>query len=426
MASRVQRKLTNTSWLCGALAVLACACGSRVDTQDSQTHWLACEEDDECGTGRVCVDRVCVTDPVVTPDAASESDAATSSPPASAPIPTDSPASDAALPSCASRSVLECVEAGCALILGTESDGTQAAYGCQEADRSCPPSIKCALDPEDSNHGVSFGGCIPEGWRLDNSELTACADCGGLSESVCTTGAACEGLYGTAPDGSSHFAECVRRGLTGDSALTCASDGQGGKPLLFATTTIPQSWVAEANLAACQPDCFSPWRNTDQIGANVIPGCPCDLPGDLCLEGQGLTCADYTDDVAFNPRWEISETPCATDLTCNGGDRLQDCLERYEVCTESGSIVLDEGTPLYCGDTPLDCALRTEETCTEDCFPYMGRRPGGNTGEFISCGTTACSASRTICATDANDNWVNFFGCLPPGWTEVDASVCDG
>jgi hypothetical protein len=426
MASRTQRKLTSMTWLCGALAVLVCACGSRVDTQDSQTHWLACEEDNECGTGRVCVDRVCVTDPVVTPDAAAESDAAASSPLASAPIPTDSPVSDAAPLSCGSRSVLECVDAGCALILGTESDGTQAAYGCQEADRSCPPSIKCALDPEDPYHGVSFGGCIPDGWLVDNSEIPACADCSGLSESVCPTASACEGLYGTAPDGSTHFAECVRKGLLGDRALTCASDGQGGKPLSLFTATIPQGWVAEANLTACQPDCFSPWRNTDRIGDDNLLGCPCNIPGGVCLEGQGLVCADFTDDTGNNPHWEISEGPCATELTCSGGDRLQYCLEHYEVCAESGSIVLDEGTVLYCGDTPLDCALRNEEACTEDCFPYIGRRPGESTGTFVSCGSTTCSASRTVCATDADGNVISFFGCMPPGWTEVDQAVCEG
>lgn len=430
MTSKFKHNLARATWLY-TLTMLTVACGSRVDTQDSQTHWLSCKKDAECGSGRSCVDRVCVeTEPTL--DAGSEGSTSTSSPSTSTPTTPSSPGdSDAAPPSCASRALSECEESGCALIFGIDQSGDQGAYGCQDADRSCPPVVTCALDPQDPNHAVEFGGCVPEGWLPDRSEPNACADvvlpqCEERNEAECATGPACHGIYGKKLDGSYQFAGCVISGLTAGDALTCATDGEGGAPLLFSTTLIPEDWVTETSLTACQPECYSPWRNTDRIGEADLRGCPCDTPGDVCLEGQGLTCEDVTDDVQFNAYWTVSDAPCETELTCSGGERLQDCLERYEVCSESGSIVLDEGTVLYCGDTPLDCAVRKEGACTGDCFPYRGQRPGSNTGEFISCGATECTASRTVCATDVNGNWVNFLGCLPPGWTEVDAAVCEG
>lgn len=430
MTSKIERHRARATWLHAALAIVTVACGSRIDKQDSQTHWLACEKDAECGSGRSCIERICITTPTEAPDAG-PNPIGTSSPVTSTTVTNTSPTdSDTAPPTCASLAVSECEASGCALIMGIDQSGVQGAYGCQDAEFSCPPVVTCALDPEDATRAVEFGGCVPEGWLVDRSEPSACTpvplpECGARNESECATGPDCQGIYGQALDGSFLFAHCVISGLTADGALTCAHDGQGGAPLLFSSPLIPEGWVAEASSSACQPECYSPWRNTDRIGEADLRGCPCDIPGDVCLKGQGLICEDVTDDVQFNAYWTVSDAPCETELTCSGGEHLQDCLERYEVCSESGAIVLDKGTLLYCGDTPLDCAVRNESGCTGECFPYRGRRPGSNTSEFISCGATECSASRTVCASDVNGNHVNFFGCIPPGWTEVDGAACE-
>jgi hypothetical protein len=338
----------------------------------------------------------------------------------------------------------------------------------------------------------------------------AAIPCAQRAPSQCYQGDDCYTVFATEVDGNQSVVGCTP---SQDSNAPICALSPLGEPLLVYLDTLLAGWTS-TSADACEPECFSPWRNADLAAEIDLPGCPCTAAASVCIEGVGMECVDATSDSRDDRSWRVTERPCDAEPDCSGGDRLSDCLARFETCAVGG-VVLDHGGFTYCGDTPLDCSLRSEAGCTADCepvygvtnderqafggcvhlgtaaacgddavelcvqrlapataipvnnsqpvsidgceapagfallddadcdgtstdcderdesecnepcSPYIGRKSPNGSGEFIACGSTQCSASLTICAADSSGNHVEFFGCLAPGWTEVNADLCN-
>jgi hypothetical protein len=488
-----------------------------------------CEERSDCDDDQRCLDNHCV--PNISPPSETATDAGSVPVPMETGAEPSTSANDAGSSSsssseppepvgngCRDQVIDDCSSIGCGTVVGWETiEGALGAYynyGCFEPNEDCPEEGVCARDPENNDHVVWFSTCAPLGWNPDRSSPNACADfdgskCASLGEPACNSTPMCSALYGREVDGSDAFATCMPAGtLTLTSSRICAA-ALYGRYLDLPVAELPEGW-SQGGPGQCAMECFSPWINAERAGE--LPGCPCTTYGDVCLEGVGMACEDPTDDLTNDPRWSLSDSVCDNKPDCDaGGTFLQECLDTYEVCTESGSIVLDKGTPLYCGAEPLacqltancgdgcrtlsgvtpsgsevgvcvdyfhcemleaqplcvsrtsdfgyraedeepvlvetcaapagwldvgleacsggavtECADRDEAACTPPCAPFVGRRAPGAEGEFVACGEEECTSSITVCAQNDSGDVVEFFGCVAPGYTPVDATACQG
>jgi hypothetical protein len=197
-------------------------------------------------------------------------------------------------------------------------------------------------------------------------------ECAPLPETEC--GVRCYPIYGIEPDGSQEFVACSAQPLTTLEAFACALSPDGQLRSL-PPSHVPNGWTL-ADQAACTPDCFSPFRNVELAKTPNAVGCECTSVGSACIEGVGMECMDGTDDLDPTRYWQLQQDVC--NLDCDGGSyTLQACVDRYQSCAQGG-IVLDKGTPVYCGVTPIECGLRDEAGCNYDCTPKWGTSRDGS------------------------------------------------
>lgn len=365
-------------------------------------------------------------------DAQSSASSNVSEPPADAgpTNSTDPPADD---PECPTLDEDPCNSTPlCSAIYGQEPDGSSAFAGCESSTlpvATVEPYCAAAI----YGRYLSFTTArLPEGWVISDGDECS-LECFSPWKNPERAGEA--GLSGC---------PCTSAGsvCVADVGLTCDDPTSSGG--------YAPSWLVSD---ACEkaPDCSGAWRLQECVdtfqycapsGGVVLDEGTLLYCGTEALEcGLAATCDSERCKVLIGTTATgLSEDICVDYFHCDLLDLAPRCIQRayppfrpednvpllLETCrAPTGWLEVDLS---LCARAPQEtaeeCATRDEASCIDDCFPYVGRRSPDGAGEFISCGNEECSASRTVCAENADGDLVEFFGCAPTSYTEVDFSRC--
>lgn len=320
----------------------------------------------------------------------------------------------------------------CSAIYGQEPDGSNAFAGCESSTlpvATVEPYCAAAI----YGRYLSFTTArMPEGWVVSDGDECA-LECFSPWKNPERAGEA--GLIGC---------PCTSAGsvCVADVGLTCDDPTSSGG-------YAPRWLVSDACDKA--PECSGGWRLQECVDTFEY----CTPSGEVVLdEGTLLYCGTEPLECGLTANCDaerckvlvgttpagLSEDICVDALHCDLFDVARRCIKRaYPPFRPEDNVplLLDtcqaptgwfEVELSLCAEATQgsaeECASKDEASCTDDCFPYIGRRSPNGAGEFIACGNEECSASRTICAENAEDDLVEFFGCAPPSYTEVDSSRC--
>lgn len=333
---------------------------------------------------------------------------------------------------CASRAATQCYQGDeCYAVFATAVDGEGRVVGCAGSGDSV--DAYCALSPQ--GEALQLTSALPEGWSLTDAH-----DCepecfspwknkdraGELPGCPCTSrGSVCEDDVGMECFDATDDLRDDRTWQVTENPCAETPDCSGGmrldECLTQFTVCIPIGIVLDTSIRTycgeteipceqrtergCQDDC-EPFLGVNPAGKQAFAGCRTPATASSCALADEQQCVreltpQTVVEAAFSePIWLAS---------CD---------------TPAGFSKLD--TTLCDPESEIDCARRDEATCNEPCMPFMGRSEPNGSPEYVACSSEPCSASRTVCARDADGNHFEFFGCMAPGWFEVDSAECNG
>lgn len=461
---------TETNWLvscntdsdCGAYAcycgVCSASCKEDADCEHEEVSGICAPSASVTACGEDSPKRVCIADesalasidasvpapgvdasngetsgqgPTASDDAGMMSGQPTQPSPGGTTSPTGGPFLYAAIP-CTDRAPTQCYQGDeCYTVFASAVDGEERIVGCAGSGDSV--DAYCARSPE--GEALLLNSALPDGWTT--AEPGDCEpECfspwrnkdrvGELPGCPCTSrGSVCEDGVGMecfdatddlgddrswqvteapcaeTPDCSggmrlnecmARFEVCIPSGIVLDTSIRTYCGEQ----------EIPCEQRAEWG---CQDDC-EPFLGVNLAGQQTFAGCRSPGTASSCELSDEQQC--------------IRQSTPQTSVEAN----FSQPIWLASCDTPAGFAILD---PMLCDpESEIDCARRDEASCTEPCMPVMGRSEPNGSAEYVTCSSVPCSASRTVCARDADGNHFEFFGCAAPGWFEVDGAECNG